>query len=176
MVRRIVTGNDDQGNPIIVSDGTPAVSSTSAHIPGSGRDLIWSTASPAEPGSDPTPTLTSVVPGPGETVGLVISFPPDIAYASPGIDFAAAGAEMFETLPGLAELFEPDNLGVHQTPTVDYGVVLSGSVVLDLGEGQRTELAPGDIVVQNGTRHAWRNTGSDAASVFFVLVGCEKTL
>lgn len=176
MVRRIVTGHDDKGNPIIVSDGIPAVSSTSAHIPGSGRDLIWSTVYPAGPSIDPTPALTSVVPGPGQTVGLVISFPPDTAYTSPGIDFAAVGAEIADTLPGLAELFEADDPGAHQTPTVDYAVVLSGSVVLDLGGGRRTEVLPGDIVVQNGTRHAWRNPGTEAASVFFVLVGSERTV
>ncbi len=74
-------------------------------------------------------------------------------------------------VPGLAELFEPDNPGMHTTPTVDYGVVLEGEIVLDLDAGETTLLRPGDVVVQNGTRHAWRNPGTRPATVFFVLIG-----
>ena len=60
---------------------------------------------------------------------------------------------------------------MHTTPTVDYGVVLEGEIVLDLGAGESALLRAGDVVVQNGTRHAWRNPGTSPATVFFVMVG-----
>lgn len=56
-------------------------------------------------------------------------------------------------------------------PTVDYAVVLDGDIVLDLDGGATALLHAGDIVVQNGTRHAWRNPGTRPATVFFVLIG-----
>ncbi|MET9871510.1 hypothetical protein ABZZ16_36280, partial [Streptomyces sp. NPDC006386] len=43
---------------------------------------------------------------------------------------------------GLAELIEPD--GMHATPTVDYGIVLQGEILLELDDGHRTRLSAGD--------------------------------
>jgi hypothetical protein len=39
---------------------------------------------------------------------------------------------------------------------VDYGIVLEGEVWLELDDGKQVHLKPHDVVVQNGTRHAWR--------------------
>jgi quercetin dioxygenase-like cupin family protein len=63
---------------------------------------------------------------------------------------------------------------MHTTPTVDYGVVLQGEIVLDLDNGETTELGAGDVIVQNGVRHAWRNPTTEPATVFFVLMGSER--
>ena len=49
--------------------------------------------------------------------------------------------------------------GVHTTDTIDFEYVISGRVVLELDDGVTTELGPGDTVVQNGPRHAWRGPG-----------------
>jgi mannose-6-phosphate isomerase-like protein (cupin superfamily) len=171
MVRRVVTGVNPSGKPVIVSDGEPPVTRQYVHTPGFARSLVWNTAAPAVPSADPTPSLTSYIPAPGETIALTVTFPPASVYADPGWDPSAAGAEQLEATPGLAELFEIDNPGMHTTPTVDYGVVLSGEVVLDLDGGETAVLRPGDLVVQNGTRHAWRNLGTEPATLFFVLIG-----
>jgi hypothetical protein len=171
MVRRVVTGRSEGGKPSIISDGEPPRSRTYVHTPGFANSLVWTTTAAATPSGDPTAGLKSWVPGAGETIAMTVTFPPDSVYADPGLDFAAAAAEQLEATPGLAELFEPDAPGMHTTPTVDYGVVLDGEIVLDLDGGETTLLHAGDIVVQNGTRHAWRNPGTRAATVFFVLIG-----
>ncbi|MFE7903015.1 cupin domain-containing protein [Streptomyces sp. NPDC057424] len=171
MVRRVVTGVDHSGKPVIVGDGEPPVTRRYTHTPGFARSLVWNTAAPAAPSADPTESLKSYVPAPGETIALTVTFPPASVYADAGWDPVAAGAEQLEATPGLAELFELDNPGMHTTPTVDYGVVLSGEIVLDLDGGETVVLKPGDIVVQNGTRHAWRNNSAEPATVFFVLIG-----
>ncbi|WP_416980011.1 cupin domain-containing protein [Streptomyces sp. T028] len=175
MVRRVVTGVGSSGKPVIVSDGEPPVTRQYTHTPGFGRSLVWNTTAPAAPSDDPTASLTSYVPARGETIALTVTFPPATVYADPAWDPAAAGAEQLEATPGLAELFEPDNPGMHTIPTVDYGVVLSGEVVLDFDGGETAVLRPGDLVVQNGTRHAWRNTTAEPATVFFVLIGAGGT-
>ncbi|MEU6223523.1 cupin domain-containing protein [Streptomyces sp. NPDC047042] len=171
MVRRVVTGVDPSGKPVIASDGEPPVTRQYVHTPGFARSLVWNTTAPATPSADPTESLKSYIPAPGETIALTVTFPPASVYADPGWDPAAAGAEQLEGTPGLAELFEIDNPGMHTTPTVDYGVVLSGEIVLDLDGGETAVLKPGDLVVQNGTRHAWRNLGTEPATLFFVLIG-----
>jgi hypothetical protein len=102
-----------------------------------------------------------------------MQFPPDIVYGDPGFDPMAAGAENEEIVPGLAERFEPDAPGMHTTDSVDYGIVLDGHPVLELDDGQTKSLNPGDIVVQNGTRHAWRNPTDTPTTI---LLGVQPAM
>lgn len=172
--RRVVTGHEETGEAVIVSDGPVPRSHAMVSIPGASTSLVWSTepldAIPAD-GADPTAAVTTYVPAVGGTRFIVLTLAPDAIYTSPGFDGARAAAERRESSPGLAELFEPDNPGMHRTPTVDYCIVLEGEVWLDMDEGRLTPLNQGDIVVQNGTRHAWRNKNDQIASIAFVLVG-----
>jgi hypothetical protein len=52
-------------------------------------------------------------------------------------------------------VLEPQNPGMHTTDTVDFDVIVSGEVFLELDDGSEVLLKAGDCVVQNGTRHAW---------------------
>jgi quercetin dioxygenase-like cupin family protein len=70
---------------------------------------------------------------------------------------------------------EPDNPGFHRTDSIDMLYVASGQIVLTLDDGAEVTLNPGDTVVQNGTRHAWRNPGSEPAVVVGVLLGASRT-
>jgi hypothetical protein len=54
---------------------------------------------------------------------------------------------------------EPDDPGMHTTTTIDFEVVLSGEVMLELDEGATVQLGVGDTAVQNGTRHRWSKPG-----------------
>jgi mannose-6-phosphate isomerase-like protein (cupin superfamily) len=99
--------------------------------------------------------------------------PPDRDVDPDGIDPDAAMVEIEEQLPGLAGFVEPDHPGMHTTPTVDYEFVVSGRVVLELDDGQTRELGPGDTVVQNGTRHAWRNPFDEPCTLVAVLIGAH---
>jgi mannose-6-phosphate isomerase-like protein (cupin superfamily) len=60
---------------------------------------------------------------------------------------------------------------VHATATVDFGFVLRGSVVLEMGDGSSSVLQPGDAFVQAGTEHRWRNPGAQPAVLGVVVVG-----
>ena len=112
-----------------------------------------------------------VPPTAGETRLFVITFAPDLVSASPGFDGAAAGQEAFAHMPELVRHFEPD--GTHRTDTVDYAFVLEGEIWLEVDEGDAVCLRPGDIVVQTGTRHAWRNKTDRTAKVAFVMIGAD---
>jgi quercetin dioxygenase-like cupin family protein len=53
-------------------------------------------------------------------------------------------------------------------------VVLEGEIWLEVDDHQTVHLRRGDIVAQNGTRHGWRNKGSQSATMLFVLHGANQ--
>lgn len=172
ILRRVVTGHDNTGASMVALDTAPPRSDAFQHIPGMMSRLLWATEPvPALPftSADPTPAVTSIIPPGGATRFLVVTFPPDSVFAASGFDPAAAVAENLAISPGLAERFEPD--GMHATPTVDYGIVLDGEIWLELDDGHAELLHRHDAVVQNGTRHAWRNKSDRPATLAFVLIG-----
>ena len=63
---------------------------------------------------------------------------------------------------------------MHTTDTIDFEVVLSGEVILELDDGAQTVLRPGDTVVPNGTRHRWDNRGAEPAVVALFLIGAHR--
>jgi quercetin dioxygenase-like cupin family protein len=95
------------------------------------------------------------------------------AAAPPPADREAGLAESDERLPGAAAHFEPDQPGMHTTATIDFEVVLDGEVWLELDDGAEVHLRRGDTVVQNGTRHRWRNKGDAPARVAGFMVGAH---
>jgi len=60
--------------------------------------------------------------------------------------------------------------GMHETPTVDMGLILSGSVSLILEDASTVELAAGDFFVLRGARHTWVNAGRESCVMSIVLV------
>ncbi|WP_052668624.1 cupin domain-containing protein [Nitriliruptor alkaliphilus] len=175
-IRRVVTTHANGRS--VFADQVPAPSAHEfANIPGMVNALVWATpAVPTVPfdGTPPTDAGVPWVPAPGETRLLLVTFPPDSVFADPQFDPEAAGAEQMQANPGLAERFEPDDPGMHTTDSVDYGIVLSGTIWLELDDGEQVELTAGDIVVQNGTRHAWRVKDTEPATMAFVLIGAQR--
>lgn len=172
LLRRVVTGHDAAGGSMVALDVAPPRSDVFQHIPGMVSRLVWATEGvPALPfdGADPTLAVASIVPPAGGTRFLVVTFPPDSVFAAPAFNPAAAAEENLRISPGLAERFEAD--GMHATPTVDYGIVLDGEIWLELDDGRSALLRQHDVVVQQGTRHAWRNKSARPATLAFILIG-----
>ncbi len=171
--RRVVTGHDLGGKAVFLSDADAPNSNVYKTVPGHVATLAW-TSQPTDGKrtslDDPTLGTPSWLPPKGGSHLMVITFPPDKVMMTPDFDPMAAGAEYMANVPGLAERFEVDHPGMHQTDTIDYGIVLQGQVVLELDDGATKTLNPGDVVVQNGTRHAWRNPTDEPAVLAFVLL------
>ncbi|MGH9109390.1 MAG: cupin domain-containing protein [Acidimicrobiales bacterium] len=174
----MVTGRSPTGASVVVSDGSAPRSHAYEHIPGLVETLVWATGADVEPsegdGTDPTAVARSYVPPRGGTRLIWLEIPPDTAAAGTGFDPAAARAEQLAASPGLAQRFEEGAPGMHTTPTVDYAVLVRGELWLELDDGHETRLRPGDVVVQDGTRHAWRNHGDSPATLAVVLVGTDR--
>jgi quercetin dioxygenase-like cupin family protein len=175
-IRRLVTGHDAQGQGVFVADERLARPFDS--LPGFAPTLLWATdgtprVGPGQ-GADPVPGLACALPGPAGTRLMLVTLPPDAAMASPTFDGAAYAQELVEKMPGFLQVFEPDAPGMHTTDSVDYGLLLDGEVWLELDGGREERLAPHDLVVQNGTRHAWRNKSDRPATLLFVLIGAQR--
>ncbi len=104
------------------------------------------------------------------------TIPPNGGAGAPAdLDFESALGELEEKLPGLAEHLEPEHPGMHTTATIDYGVVLSGEVILELDDGAKVTLRAGNSYIQNGTRHRWSNKGGVPAVVAVTLIGAKHS-
>jgi len=61
---------------------------------------------------------------------------------------------------------------MHRTETIDYVIVLSGEVEMEM-DNSTIKLKAGDVLVQRGTNHAWVNRGTEAARIAFILIDAE---
>ena len=175
MTRRVVTGVDASGKSVFVNDAElDAI--TLALLPGTAVSEVWASAAiPRARTAIASPGMATYVPPPGGVRYGLWTFPPEVG-AGPlpdGVDFGAALGELESKLPGMAAHLEPDSPGMHTTQTVDVGLVLSGEIDLELDDGAITHLRAGDFVIQNGTRHAWRNRSAAPTTMAFVLVGAH---
>ena len=62
---------------------------------------------------------------------------------------------------------------MHRTDTIDYIVVMSGEIDMELESGEEVHLKAGDVMVQRGTVHNWINRGTETCIMAVVLVGAQ---
>ena len=139
-IRRIVAGNDPSGKAVVVHDG-PAGKSREQDNRRS--TLIWATKeTPADflDLEDAGQWDLGTPPPPGGTRFCVIQSQPGARYPA-----------------------------MHRTDTIDYVICIAGEITMDLDDST-VVLRPGDVVVQLGTNHGWRNETDSLAIVAFVLV------
>jgi quercetin dioxygenase-like cupin family protein len=110
--------------------------------------------------------IDGAVPRPASTSNLVwqSSLPADNSGSA---DAAAKAFEIADVHHDGSNFllieFAPGTVpGMHVTDTLDYFVMLSGSVTLELETGRAT-LRPGDFVANRGVMHGWRNDGPETA-------------
>jgi len=162
-VRRVVTGHDAGGQSVVVAD--EAAEALPFGVNGGAVHLVWARDDVAHfPDDGSKPRWQTAVPPPGGCQVSVFEIPPD-------------DPEEFDTFvtAALAEFAEPDRPGRHRTASLDFDIVLEGTVGLEL-DGQEAVLGAGDVVVQNGTTHRWHNRGPGIAKVASVMVGAHHDL
>lgn len=173
--RLIVAAREADGASAVVSD-EPALPTVVRAYPGVEFYLLWGTEDGgATIGTrPPRPTMLPFFSGPGGTRLLLARYAPQSAVAEPVGDPEDLMREVKEKLPGLAEVFDSPDSGMHATDTVDYGICLEGELYLELDKGEEVRLTPGSCVVQLGTRHAWHNRGDKPALMCFVGIGARR--
>ena len=164
--RRVVTGINTDGKSYFAHDGpTPGTLDVGMII----SDEIW-VGDPANP--DPTAANDPVgcekfylEPPVNGSVMRVCTWMPQGWEPELTQEEIAAALSRFD----VGDAFDADQPGMHTTRTIDYGIVLSGEIDLELDEGT-VHLGPGDVVVQRGTRHAWYNRGTEPCRVAFAMI------
>ena len=172
-MRRVVTGHDDQGKAVVVSDAEVANVLRPQNRPGVALHNIWQIDSmPAKihGPEETTDTAIRLTPPKGGSVFRVVDFPPEAAWidevdrAQAKAAFASMGAEE------AADSNEnPPHPLMHRTETIDYAICLEGEIYMVLDDSE-VRLSTGDAVVQRGTNHAWSNRSDKLCRIAFVLV------
>jgi quercetin dioxygenase-like cupin family protein len=147
-VRRIVTGHDEFGKGIVVTD--EKLSAVSRGLgPGISGCEIWSTNS--------MPVDNSMEAEAAQRAGFVKKY----NYVGSG---QGTTVRIVEWVPGHA-------IFPHRTETMDYSMVLSGEIDVEFDSGQVVTMKQGDIIVMRGVTHAWRNKSSAVPAVTaFILI------
>jgi mannose-6-phosphate isomerase-like protein (cupin superfamily) len=141
-IRRVVTGHDDQGRAKVLID--EQVKNVFSHRPGAHYSVIWSSQGfPVDNDGNADPS--------GKSIGTTIDNGTVFRVVSFG--------------PGVA----PRN---HRTDSVDYAVVISGEIDMEL-DTETVHLKAGDVLVQRGTIHNWVNKGKVPCVIAFTLVSAK---
>lgn len=174
----MVTGNDAAGKAVFVSDEQVEPIRLD-YFPLTEFTKVWGAD---DVGPVPTdgahPDMKSYFPPVGGYRFQLVSFPPAGTVRPHDLDVPTALAAVERELPGLMSHRESDagaDAGMHTTATVDLEVVLSGELTLELDDGQTRTMRPFDTIVQNGTRHRWRNPGAEPAVVAVFMIGAAET-
>ena len=173
-VRRVVTGHTSDGKSTISND-SKVEAITVEMAPGSKFYMLWGADDTLTfPDDGSPPSYTNYFPPVGGFRFGMFTVPPMSETTSENIDLEKATAEIEEKLPGLMAHMEPDNPGMHTVDIIDFEYVISGEVWLELDNGEEVQLKAGDTVVQNGTRHAWRNKSSEPCRMVACLIGASR--
>jgi quercetin dioxygenase-like cupin family protein len=142
-IRRVVTGHDAHGKAIVRIDDVGA--HVASGRPNMSRQLIWTT--------DDLP----------------------VHFAEDGEDKGAReigttirNGSVFRVIefePGVA----PRN---HRTDSIDYAVVMSGEIDMEMDDSV-VHLKAGDVLVQRGTIHNWVNQGTEPCVIAFILISSD---
>lgn len=143
-VRRVVTGHDAKGRARVEIDET--VKNVFSPRQGCDYAVIWSSDE-----GFPVSNDTFADPA-GKKIGTSIDN---------GTVFRVVRFD-----PGVL----PRN---HRTDSIDYGVVMSGEIDMELDDGVVVHLKAGDVIVQRGTIHNWVNKGSVPCIIAFTLIAAK---
>ncbi len=174
-IRRVVTGHDENGKAVVISDSLTPTLKTNPLRPGHKSTEIWRTSATPAPiaMTEPDPTVGgpgTIHPAPRGTVIRVAEWAPEtdeIRNLSP-----ETAREIFRAMGN--ENASMHGRGgrhpiMHRTETVDYAVILDGELTLILDE-EDVVLKAGDVVIQRGTSHSWANRSDKPCRILFVLI------
>jgi quercetin dioxygenase-like cupin family protein len=142
--RRVVTGLDRAGRSCVIIDDNGGIVDGERMT----TTLLWQTdrAPASNQGNEDAATEPSSFRFPrGGSKFVIARFPPSEALTSHGM---------------------------HASNTLDYGIVVSGRIILVLESGE-VELNAGDIIIDRGVLHGWRNLWQEDAVILWTVLDAE---
>ena len=146
-VRRIITGHDDQGKAIVKID--EICNHFREGRPGAMVCNVWTT--------DTAPADNSGQEDKGKREGKFTMIENGSVF------------RIIEFKPGVQQR-------VHRTDTIDYIVVMSGEIDMELEAGEEVHLKAGEVMVQRGTVHNWINRGTESCVLAVILIHANSVV
>ncbi len=180
--RRIVTGVDSDGRSCILSDGPAEQVFRFPENPDPGSNWsevhwMWShDVIPVVPqsGHVGVAPVKKWFPEPGGSRLIVETLGPQFGVSPTLPEEYDEGSNALQETGINFNARYIDQIGVHSSDTIDYGIVISGRLWLEMTDGTELVLEPGDCVIQNGARHTWRNRDDEPCQIAFIMIGAER--
>ncbi len=174
-VRRIVTSHDSTGKAIVLFDGK-APRMTANPALGVESRLMWVTdRAPADMAgtADRGDIKVAIPPPPNGSICRVVDFHPETEEQKK-LGAGHMASQMGDAyVAGKAR--PPIHAGMHRTKSIDYAIIMSGEIDMLLDDSE-IHLKAGDVLVQQGTNHAWINRGKEVCRIAFVLIDADEPL
>ncbi|MFW9854762.1 MAG: cupin domain-containing protein [Candidatus Thorarchaeota archaeon] len=167
-IRRIVTGNNEEKKSTIIIDDSPFQYGT--------IHQFWVTRETPVDNSKAIDLagieLLPLEPPPSGTIFRFFEIPPlDPKLTKSKLEnLAVQGLSTLKALHCRKDTSKHPYM--HKTETVDYIIVLEGEITLLLEETE-VELKPFNVVIQQGTNHAWINKSSNRALLAGILIDAK---
>jgi mannose-6-phosphate isomerase-like protein (cupin superfamily) len=143
-VRRVITGHDDKGKAIVQID--EVCKHLASGRPGATACNIWTT--------EGFPANNDGAVDAGLRQGIATTLPNGTIF------------RIIEFAPGLAARN-------HRTDSIDYIVIMSGEIDMELDD-TLVHLKAGDVMVQRGTIHNWVNRGTAPCVLAVILIDAKS--
>lgn len=142
-IRRVITGHDRNGKAIVLIDEIST--NTMSRRPGQTGCVVWTTEGfPVDNDGDEDEALRPVAAGlQNGTICRINKFDPGVSPR------------------------------MHRTDTIDYAIVMSGEIGMEMDNGLVVHIKAGDVLVQRGTVHNWINKGSEPCIIAFILIDAK---
>ncbi len=141
LIRRIVTGHNLEGTAVFTSD--EEFEPLIIPTGDAAMSTLWTTATvPAD--------CNDEIDGAKRDAGTTLK--------------GGSVIRIVDMLPGASS-------PLHRTDSIDYGIVISGEIELELEDEVYKKIGAGEIIIQRGTLHKWRNPSkTEVCRIVFVLI------
>ena len=170
-VRRVVTTIDKSDKAVVLFDDQPQ--KKVRPNTGTASRLFWVTdQTPADLSGtkDRAAIEIGIMPPRGGSVFRMVDFPPETEEMRK-LDPHTMHASLGDGAPKRGK--PPRHPAMHRTRSVDYAIVMSGEIDMLLDDSE-IHLKAGDVLVQQGTNHAWVNRGSEPCRIAFILIDAKE--
>ncbi len=169
----MVTGHDATGKAIVLFDSSDPHKVLRQETGVVSRSM-WMTVSapaPMDGEADRAAAIRSIAPSQAGTIFRIVDFPSmtddEMAKFDPNLM-----AHQVQHGEASSKYRAPSHPFMHRTCSVDYAIVMSGEIDMQLDDST-IHVKAGDVIVQQGTNHAWINRSGTTCRVAFVLIGAQ---
>jgi hypothetical protein len=171
-IRRVVTTVDDTGKAVVLFDGANPHKVVRPNRSVTSR-LVWVTdETPVDTAgkADRAAVTIGIGPPAGGSIFRIIDVPPTPPEVEK-FDLDYLHKQIGDHAPKKGR--PPRHPLMHRTRTIDYAIIMAGEIDMLLDDTE-IHFKAGDVLIQQGTNHAWVNRGTEPCRIAFVLIDAKE--